>query len=84
VAGRTPRWTSASDLAEYAYCPRAGYYRRHRAPPAPTVESEAGVAYHARELARAGALERRAGIYWGGLLAGSIAIGVGLLVLLRP
>jgi hypothetical protein len=47
-------WTSASDLAEYAYCPRAHYYRHHPPRRGPTRDSvrRAGVGerYHARAL----------------------------------
>ena len=49
------RWVSASDLAEYAYCPRAWWYRGN--PPtagrAPESEraSRAGERFHRRELA---------------------------------
>ena len=37
---RAPEWISASDLGEYAYCPRALYYRRH---PPGVAEAEASV-----------------------------------------
>ncbi|MCI4320829.1 MAG: hypothetical protein L3K18_04245 [Thermoplasmata archaeon] len=49
---RSGRMVSASDLAEYAFCPRALYYRRH--PDGRSVASDApareraGVAYHTR------------------------------------
>lgn len=66
---------SATDLAEYAYCPRAHYYREH--PPAggsgrrAQRRADAGRRYHAREL---GAERRRAehgAAYWGALLLGT-------------
>jgi hypothetical protein len=49
---RSTRMVSASDLAEYAFCPRALYYRRHPdgrpvASDAPERE-RAGVVYHER------------------------------------
>jgi CRISPR/Cas system-associated exonuclease Cas4 (RecB family) len=57
----SPGWVSATDLAEYAYCPRAYYYRDHPPPGGPTRSSQqrsrAGERYHAREL---GAERRRA------------------------
>jgi hypothetical protein len=49
---RSPRIVSASELAEYAFCPRALYYRRH--PGGRPVASDAsereraGVVYHER------------------------------------
>jgi CRISPR/Cas system-associated exonuclease Cas4 (RecB family) len=50
-----PGWTSASDLAEYAYCPRAHYYRHHPPPRGPDADSvrRAGLGerYHAQALA---------------------------------
>jgi len=49
---RSARMVSASDLADYAFCPRSLYYRRHPdgrpiARDAPDRE-RAGVVYHAR------------------------------------
>lgn len=47
-------WVSASDLAEYAYCPRAWYYRGHPPPHGPTRSSQrsarAGDRYHRSTL----------------------------------
>lgn len=69
-------WLSASDLAEYAYCPRALYYRR-RFPEAPVGPgSEAGRDYHHRRLGAERRRSSHAGAYWAALL-----VGVGLLVL---
>jgi CRISPR/Cas system-associated exonuclease Cas4 (RecB family) len=67
---------SATDLAEYAYCPRAHWYRDH--PPAGAPDrgaqrrADAGRRYHAHEL---GGERRRAehGVaYWGALLLGAV------------
>lgn len=49
---RPARYVSASELAEFAFCPRAHYYQRHPdgrpvAPEALARERE-GLAYHAR------------------------------------
>jgi CRISPR/Cas system-associated exonuclease Cas4 (RecB family) len=68
-------WVSASDLAEYAYCPRALYYRR-RYPHAPETAAEAsGRRYHEHVL-RA---ERRRADYpaalWAGVLLGLVLAG---------
>jgi CRISPR/Cas system-associated exonuclease Cas4 (RecB family) len=62
VAETERDWASASDLAEYAYCPRAWYYRTHE-PDAPVTatsraSSAAGERYHRSTLA---AEERREG-----------------------
>ncbi len=43
-------WTSPSELAEYAFCPRAWHYRTTRGPAPASASSNAGTAYHAREL----------------------------------
>jgi CRISPR/Cas system-associated exonuclease Cas4 (RecB family) len=49
-----PSWASASDLEEYAYCPRAHYYRHHPPPGGPAPESvrraDDGRRYHDRVL----------------------------------
>ena len=69
------RWTTPSELAEYAYCPRAWYYRTTRPEPAPSAGQRAGVAYHRREL---GGERRRADhgrLLWCLVLAG-IALGL--------
>lgn len=71
-------WVSASDLAEYAYCPRAYWYRNHP-PPGPVPRgsrhrAEAGVRYHTRTLRSERARESNAGTYL-------LAIGIGLVLL---
>lgn len=47
-------WASASDLAEYTYCPRAYWYRKHpprgEIPNGANRRAEIGRRYHAREL----------------------------------
>jgi hypothetical protein len=49
-----PRVVSASELAEYAFCPRAHYYRTHPdgrpAPPDSERRASAGVEYHRQTL----------------------------------
>jgi CRISPR/Cas system-associated exonuclease Cas4 (RecB family) len=73
----TDRWVSASDLEEYAYCPRAHWYRHHPPPGGPRPESvarsRAGQRYHERELGA----ERRREEHGAGYLA---AVLVGLFV----
>jgi len=73
VASSGP-WVSPRDLAEYAYCPRALYYRR-RGPAPPSRASEAGEAFHERTL---GAERRRDERGW----AAWLAVLVGLLLVL--
>ena len=62
-------WVSATDLAEYAYCPRAYYYREHPTPGGPTAAGQrrarAGARYHARVLGR----ERRRAEHGAGYVA---------------
>ncbi|HTT15477.1 MAG TPA: hypothetical protein VMG81_06870 [Thermoplasmata archaeon] len=73
-------WVSATDLAEYAYCPRAYYYREHPPVGGPSRDGQrraaAGARYHARTL---GAERRRAehgGAYWVALVLGVlVALG---------
>ena len=72
---------SVSDVAEYAYCPRALYYRLNPPPegpdPARERDSRRGVEFHARSLRR---VEARAAHVrtWAVLLAVSV-VGLGLL-----
>jgi CRISPR/Cas system-associated exonuclease Cas4 (RecB family) len=61
-------YVSASDLADYAYCPRSYWYRYHPPPGGPSEDgmrrSEAGTQAHRRQL---GGERRRAGhggLYW--------------------
>jgi len=55
MPARNEEWASASDLSEYAYCPRAWYYRKN--PPSTPVSpsarraAEAGERYHRSTLA---------------------------------
>ena len=61
-------WVTVSDLAEYAYCPRAFWYGRHPPPqgptPASTVARSRGELTHERELASRSRWERRGGAAW--------------------
>jgi CRISPR/Cas system-associated exonuclease Cas4 (RecB family) len=62
------RWVTASDLAEYAFCPRAYWYTRH--PPAEGPEPSNATArhlgerYHARTLATRYRRERWSTVWW--------------------
>ena len=64
---RSLRWVSVSEVAEYAYCPRAWWYRSHppgEVDPESRREAATGVDFHDRRL---GAVERRD--RWSGALA---------------
>ena len=67
-------WTTPSDLADYAYCPRSHWYRHHPPPggPSPGAEERAreGVRYHWRELTAERHRAERGAAYWGALLLG--------------
>lgn len=81
---RRPEWVSASDLAEYAYCPRALYYRRAE-PNAPETAPEAdGRRYHTAVL---GAERRRAdhgGAIWAGVGLGILVAAIGIAGWIHP
>ena len=80
-------WASATDLAEYAYCPRAWYYRHHPPPEGSDAVSERrsaiGEEYHRITLREEERLERAAPAY-AALLVGFLlllAVGVGAWIL---
>ncbi|HTW77539.1 MAG TPA: hypothetical protein VMG14_07255 [Thermoplasmata archaeon] len=81
-------WTSASDLADYAYCPRSHWYHEHPPDGGPSSDARAraagGQRYHARTL---GAERRRAehgAAYWGALLVGVLLVLGGIAWILHP
>ncbi len=72
-------WTTPSELAEYAYCPRALHYRRTLGPSPPSRPAVAGERYHVRVL---GAELRRAShgaAYWAIVAAGALLVVGGLI-----
>lgn len=74
------RMVSASELAEFAYCPRAWYYRDHPPPQGRSEGSrrsaEAGTRYHRRFLAAEERHELHAGRYVALLLvSGALIVG---------
>ena len=84
----TGPWVTASDVAEYAFCPRAQWYRRHPprggTTPAAEERAEAGTRYHRRVL---GAERRRAAYasaYWAALAVGLALTVGGTLWLFHP
>ncbi|HTP54431.1 MAG TPA: hypothetical protein VML94_05680 [Thermoplasmata archaeon] len=79
-----PPWVSATDLAEYAFCPRSLYYRR-RAPDAPETPAEsAGRRYHARVLAAERRRSDHPAAYWLGLAVGLLLVLLAAVAELRP
>jgi CRISPR/Cas system-associated exonuclease Cas4 (RecB family) len=75
------RWTSPSELADYAYCPRSHWYRGHPPSRGPSVlsteRSRAGVRYHRRVLTAERRRAERGTVYWAGILAGVALVVVG-------
>jgi len=69
------RWVTPSDLAEYAFCPRALYYRRTRDAP-DSEAADRGATYHRRRLSA----ERRRAEH-GRLPWLALALGAALLLL---
>lgn len=67
-------WTSPSDLADYAYCPRSHWYRHHPPDEGPSPYASArrqrGARYHARTLGAERARDEHGWAYWTGVLAG--------------
>lgn len=77
--GPDTRWVTPSELAEYAYCPRAHYYRRRYGAPPPGRSLRAGQVYHARALG--GELRRamHGRTYWAVIAFGGLLFAVGVL-----
>lgn len=73
-------WTSPSDLADYAYCPRSHWYRHHPPPGKPSRASQRssllGVRYHRRVLTAERHRAERGGAYWAAFFFG-VALLVG-------
>ena len=72
-------WVSASDLAEYSYCPRAHWYREHSPAgfsPRGSVRSlRHGQRFHRQELGGELRREAHAGVY-----VALVLIGIALVV----
>jgi hypothetical protein len=82
--GPEPEWLSATDLAEYAYCPRALYYGKRHPDAPPSRSARDGTSYHARTLGRERHVEEHPAGYWLGVAVGVLLVGIGLLALVRP
>ena len=80
-------WTSPTDLADYAYCPRSHWYRHHPPARGPTSSTsgrrEAGEQYHARTLSAERRRAERGSAYWIGLLVGILLVVIGVAWLLH-
>jgi hypothetical protein len=74
------RWTTPSDLAEYAFCPRAHFYRRHGEAP-PSAEAVAGESYHRRRLSSERWRDEHRSVPWVAVAAGVLLLAVAVLVL---
>ncbi|HXW67017.1 MAG TPA: hypothetical protein VEL82_03965 [Thermoplasmata archaeon] len=83
-----PEWVSASDLAEYAYCPRAHFYRDHPPPEGPARGSgrraRSGARYHARTLAAERRRAEHGVAYWGALVLGVLLVVGALAWIFHP
>ena len=77
---RESGWTSPSDLADYAYCPRSHWYRHHppdgATNPTASARRRAGSRYHRRTLTAERHRDERGHAYWAAVL-----VGVGILIL---
>ncbi len=71
-------WVTATDLADYAYCPRAHWYHDHPPPegstPEAKVRASAGSRYHARVLGAERRRAERGGAYWVALAVGAVLV----------
>ena len=73
-------WVSASDLADYTYCPRSFYYRHHPPAQGPTraseVSSSYGERFHRAELTASLRAERHLGGWIGAAVASVLVLGI--------
>lgn len=78
-------WVSASDLAEYAYCPRSYWYSSHpeevEGSIAPDPRARRGVRYHQRALSAEQRHDAHVGRYVLLLLVGLAVVTASLYVL---
>jgi len=81
-------WVSASDLADYAYCPRAHWYAEHPPPDGPTTasreRSDRGRRYHAEALGAERRRDAHGAAYWTALLVGVLLVLGGIAWIFRP
>jgi hypothetical protein len=71
-------WATASDLADYAFCPRSHWYHDHPPTDGPTRSSQlragAGVRFHDRALSAERRRSEHGAAYWAGLLLGVVLV----------
>jgi hypothetical protein len=81
-------WASASDLADYAFCPRAHWYHDHPPAEGPTssqlARAAAGTRFHASVLSAERRHAEHGGAYWVGLLVGALLLLGGLAWIFHP
>jgi hypothetical protein len=81
-------WVSASDLADYTFCPRSHWYHEHPPAEGATRSSQrrasAGTRYHGRTLAAERRRAEHGGAYWAGLGLGLVLVLGGVLWILHP
>jgi len=81
-------WVSASDLADYVYCPRSHWYRHHPPAGGPSGSSQRSAAggrrYHDRVLTAERHRAERGGAYWAVLLLGLAIAAAGVWWVFRP
>jgi CRISPR/Cas system-associated exonuclease Cas4 (RecB family) len=80
--GRDPSWTTPSELAEYAFCPRAYHYRQTEGPRS-TFETDRGTAFHERELGRERWRDEHRLAPWIALLVGVALLAAAVLGFVR-
>ncbi len=77
-------WVSASDLAEYAYCPRSYWYSTHPQTVggnvAPHPRARQGVRHHQRTLSAERSHQEHVGLYVALLLVGLALVALSLVV----
>jgi CRISPR/Cas system-associated exonuclease Cas4 (RecB family) len=86
--GGNGRWVTATDLADYAYCPRSHWYHDHPPVGGTTRESQEGAAagarYHHRTLGAERRREEHGSAYWVAFLVGLLLVVGGVAWILRP
>ena len=75
-------WTTPTDLAEYAFCPRAHHYRRQGEAPR-THPADAGTAYHLRQLSAERLRDEHGQLAWIAVFVGLGLLTLAIMVLAR-
>jgi CRISPR/Cas system-associated exonuclease Cas4 (RecB family) len=81
-------WVTATDLAEYAYCPRSHWYYEHPPVGDRTTDArkraDAGTRYHHRILDAERRRAEHGAAYWAALALGALLVVGGLAWIFRP